>query len=140
MKKDDLLNVALFYDWRDVSRKYLSSVYDCIRKDIMLSYMNEVACVIRDDFGLTVDVPGKVGNFSGLVSLFAEDKEDLVKPFHYVLSEDRIYVPKVVRCSDRDYSVIEDVLRIERGDSAELVRGFTGWFFNERHLRFFDKV
>jgi len=140
MKSNDF-NVGLFYDWQDVPKGFIYTPRkDYQKKEAILQYMRDVGDVVRDEFGIVVNIPGKFENFSNLLSLFCDSKEGLVAPLHYVLSRDRTYSPKIVSCSNRDYDWVEDILKKERGDSAKIVRGFTGWFSNERHMKFPEKL
>ena len=63
-----------------------------------------------------------------------KEKEDAVR---CILSSDRTFSPLYVSCDSREnYKMAEDMLRLERGENARLIRGIEWLIFNSRKIKY----
>lgn len=78
-------------------------------------------------------------NINGFLHVADVDDSDRARDVcSYILSRDRVIIPKVVSCSEEEnYSFIEKILKENYGNDARLSGGFLGlgYLSNERNIR-----
>ena len=116
-------------DWYGVENS------DKIKRKKLFEYLESVDMGIKKsgDFFTVVPKPSRVS--TGLIMLYG-DGQFRDKAIRYIFSPDRKFSPTHISCSDKQYDLVEDILKRERGGSAYLSKGVFEWMFGSRIIEY----
>ncbi len=100
-----------------------------LKREDLFNYLNQMSSYLRLNENVLCIAPPENRVSEGII-LVQSNTSQLESVCKYVFSEKRIILPEFVTSENKNYQIIENVLKEEQGDSAKLKWGF----FNQRRI------